>query len=89
MYRGVRNRKGQLIGLTVHVNLPWPGCADMLYDVAHSGKSIVVLGHLGVGKTTLLRELARCLSVHVKKRVVVIDTFNEVSLNRFSTIMNI
>lgn len=77
--RGVRNRKGQLIGLTVHVNLPWLGCADMLYDAAHSGKSIVVLGHLGVGKTTLLRELARCLSVHAKKRVIVIDTFNEIA----------
>lgn len=71
----------KLIGLTVRVALPLLGCADMMYDIAFSGRSILILGCPGVGKTTLLRELARCLSDTEKKKVVVIDTYNEVICN--------
>ncbi|PIK62819.1 single-stranded nucleic acid binding R3H domain-containing protein [Apostichopus japonicus] len=77
--RGVRNRMKKLIGLTVRVALPLLGCADMMYDIAFSGRSILILGCPGVGKTTLLRELARCLSDTEKKKVVVIDTYNEIA----------
>ncbi|XP_071818295.1 uncharacterized protein [Apostichopus japonicus] len=77
--RGVRNRMKKLIGLTVRVALPLLGCADMMYDIALSGRSILILGCPGVGKTTLLRELARCLSDTEKKKVVVIDTYNEIA----------
>ncbi|XP_071818289.1 uncharacterized protein [Apostichopus japonicus] len=77
--RGVRNRTKKLIGLTVRVALPLLGCADMMYDIALSGRSILILGCPGVGKTTLLRELARCLSDTEKKKVVVIDTYNEIA----------
>ncbi|XP_071818298.1 uncharacterized protein [Apostichopus japonicus] len=77
--RGVRNRMKKLIGLTVRVALPLLGCADMMYDIALSGRSILIVGCPGVGKTTLLRELARCLSDTEKKKVVVIDTYNEIA----------
>ena len=78
LWRGITNRKKKLIGLTVRVALPLLGCADMMYDIALSDKSTLILGCPGVGKTTLLRELARSLSDTEGKKVVVIDTCNEV-----------
>jgi len=37
------------------------------------------MGKPGVGKTTLLREVARLLSVDYQKRVIVVDTSNEIA----------
>ncbi|OGI18037.1 MAG: hypothetical protein A2255_09310, partial [Candidatus Melainabacteria bacterium RIFOXYA2_FULL_32_9] len=42
-------------------------------------KSILFLGKPGVGKTTKLREIARLLSDNLGKRVVVVDTSNEIA----------
>jgi len=46
--------------------------------VIESGKSLLLLGRPGVGKTTLLRESARVLSTELVKRVIIVDTSNEI-----------
>ena len=55
------------------------GTADVIRDVIKSGKSLLLLGRPGIGKTTLLRESARMLSTELQKRVIVIDTSNEIA----------
>jgi nucleoside-triphosphatase THEP1 len=55
------------------------GTVDVLRDVIQSGKSCLLLGRPGIGKTTLLRESARVLSTELKKRVIVVDTSNEIA----------
>ncbi|KAJ8046382.1 hypothetical protein HOLleu_05035 [Holothuria leucospilota] len=77
--RQVRNKKKRMVGLTVRVHKPLLGCADMMYDIALNGKSTLIIGYSGVGKTTLLRELARCLNDSARKRVIVVDTYNEIA----------
>ncbi len=72
----IRNRKGEIIGLTCRVGRAVYGVIDIVEDIVTSGKSILLLGRPGVGKTTLLREAARVLSE--KKRVVIVDTSNEI-----------
>ena len=52
---------------------------DIIRDIVESGQSILMLGRPGVGKTTKLREMARILSVEFKKRVVIVDTSNEIA----------
>ena len=52
---------------------------DILRDVIESGESILLLGRPGVGKTTILREAARVLADELGKRVVVVDTSNEIA----------
>ncbi|CAN6928763.1 unnamed protein product [Brassica oleracea] len=74
----IRNRKGFIVGLTCRVGRAVSGNIDMLYDLLHYGKSILVVGRPGVGKTTVLREMARVLSDEFQKRVVIIDTSNEI-----------
>ncbi len=74
----IRNRRGNIIGLTLRVGRAVYGTVDIIRDVIETGKSILLLGKPGVGKTTMLREIARILSDEFKKRVVVVDTSNEI-----------
>ena len=73
------NREGEVIGLTCRVGRAVYGTVDIIRDVAESGKSILLLGRPGVGKTTMLREVARVLADELKKRVIVVDTSNEIA----------
>ncbi len=72
----IRNRRGDVVGLTLRVGRAVYGTIDIIRDLLESGKSILLLGKPGVGKTTLLREAARVLAE--EKRVVVVDTSNEI-----------
>jgi stage III sporulation protein SpoIIIAA len=72
----IRNRRGDIVGLTLRVGRAVYGTIDIIRDLLESDKSILLLGKPGVGKTTLLREAARVLAE--KKRVVVVDTSNEI-----------
>ena len=75
----IRNRKGRVIGLTCRIGRAVFGTIKMIEDLAFAGKNILLLGRPGVGKTTMLRETARVLSVEAKKRVVIVDTSNEIA----------
>ena len=72
----IRNRQGRIVGLTCRVGRAVFGTIDIIRDIVESGKSIMLLGRPGVGKTTMLREVARVLAE--KKRVIVVDTSNEI-----------
>jgi len=76
---GIRNRQGRLIGLTCRIGRAVYGTIDMIRDVVESGESILMLGRPGIGKTTKLREVARILADELQKRVVVVDTSNEIA----------
>jgi stage III sporulation protein SpoIIIAA len=75
----LRNRKGHIIGLTLRVGRAVFGTIDQIRDLIESGKSVLLLGRPGVGKTTKLREVARVLADEFNKRVIVIDTSNEIA----------
>ncbi|HKH48027.1 MAG TPA: single-stranded DNA-binding protein, partial [Thermoanaerobaculia bacterium] len=75
----LRNRVGDVVGLTCRVGRAVYGTVDILRDVIESGRSILLLGRPGVGKTTLLREAARVLADDLGKRVIVVDTSNEIA----------
>ncbi len=75
----IRNRQGKIVGLTCRIGRAVYGTIDIIRDVVESGKSILFLGRPGVGKTTKLREVARILSDEFKKRVVIVDTSNEIA----------
>jgi len=70
----VRNRNGQIIGLTCRVGRAIFGTVRIIQDLVESDKSVLLLGRPGVGKTTILREVARVLADDFKKRVIVVDT---------------
>ncbi|NOY99575.1 MAG: AAA family ATPase [Chloroflexi bacterium] len=72
----IRNRRGHIVGLTCRVGRAVYGTIDIIEDIITSGKSILLLGRPGVGKTTMLREAARILAEN--KRVVIVDTSNEI-----------
>lgn len=74
----IRNRKGLVVGLTCRVGRAVTGHVDMIRDVLHLGQSLLFLGRPGVGKTTVIREIARVLSDELHKRVVIVDTSNEI-----------
>ncbi len=74
----IRNRRGRIVGMTCRVGRAVTGHIDMIRDVLPSGESVLFLGRPGVGKTTVIREMARVLSDELKKRVVIIDTSNEI-----------
>ena len=75
----IRNRRDIIVGLTCRVGRAVFGTVDILRDVIESGKSLLLLGRPGVGKTTLLRESARVLSIELNKRVIIVDTSNEIA----------
>jgi stage III sporulation protein SpoIIIAA len=72
----IRNRRGHIVGLTCRVGRAVYGTTDIIKDLIESGKSLLILGRPGVGKTTMLREAARILAE--SKRVVIVDTSNEI-----------
>ena len=72
----IRNRRAHIVGLTCRVGRAVYGTSDIVQDLFDGGKSILLLGRPGVGKTTMLREAARILAE--KKRVVIVDTSNEI-----------
>ncbi|MFN3478648.1 MAG: AAA family ATPase, partial [bacterium] len=74
----IRNRNGIIVGLTCRVGRAVYGAANIILDYIKTGKSILLLGKPGVGKTTILRETARIINDILKKRVVIVDTSNEI-----------
>ena len=75
----IRNRKGKTVGITCRVGRAVFGTTRTIEDLVSSGKSILLLGRPGVGKTTMLREVARVLADDAKKRVIIVDTSNEIA----------
>jgi len=75
----LRNRKGKVVGLTCRIGRAVLGSIALIRDIVEQGQSILILGRPGVGKTTLLREIARVLADESNKRVVVVDTSNEIA----------
>ena len=74
----IRNRAGRIVGLTCRVGRAVTGTGEIIRDIVVSGQSILLLGRPGVGKTTILRECARLLAEELRKRVVIVDTSNEI-----------
>jgi stage III sporulation protein SpoIIIAA len=72
----IRNRRSDIVGLTCRVGRAIYGTITIIEDIIYSGKSVLLLGRPGVGKTTMLREAARVLAE--KRRVVIVDTSNEI-----------
>ena len=75
----IRNRKGRILGVTCRVGRAVYGTIATIEDLVFSGKNILLLGRPGVGKTTMLREVSRVLADTAKKRVIVVDTSNEIA----------
>jgi stage III sporulation protein SpoIIIAA len=75
----LRNRHSKIIGLTCRVGRSIIGTIDIIRDVVESGKNILLMGPPGIGKTTKLREAARVLSDQFSRRVIVVDTSNEIA----------
>ena len=75
----IRNRKGRIVGLTCRVGRAVFGTIKIIEDLVETGKSILLLGRPGVGKTTMLREVARVLADDFNKRVIIVDTSNEIA----------
>jgi stage III sporulation protein AA len=75
----IRNRQGSVIGLTCRIGRAVFGTVSIVRDLLEQKKSILLLGRPGVGKTTAIREIARVLSDGMKKRVIIIDTSNEIA----------
>ncbi|WOG92162.1 hypothetical protein DCAR_0311422 [Daucus carota subsp. sativus] len=74
----IRSRNGSLVGLTCRVGRAVRGHIAMVQDLLQYGESILFVGRPGVGKTTVMREIARVLSDEHHKRVVIVDTSNEI-----------
>jgi stage III sporulation protein SpoIIIAA len=74
----IRNRRGRIVGLTLRIGRSVQGSAGLARDLFEDGQSVLILGAPGVGKTTMLREAARILADEFNKRVVIVDTSNEI-----------
>ena len=75
----IRNRQGKVIGLTCRIGRVVTGTISCIKDFCTQGKSILFLGPPGVGKTTKLREISRLVADELGKRVVIVDTSNEIA----------
>lgn len=75
----IRNRQGKIIGLTCRIGRVVTGTIACIKDFVTAGKSILFLGRPGVGKTTKLREISRLMADEIGKRVIVVDTSNEIA----------
>ncbi len=75
----IRNRNGKIVGLTCRIGRAVYGTIEIIADFIQTGKSILIMGRPGIGKTTMLREAARVLADEQGKRVVVVDTSNEIA----------
>ena len=75
----IRNRQFLITGLTCRVGRAIFGTISLIRDLLESGQSILILGKPGVGKATIIREIARVLSDEMGKRVIIIDTSNEIA----------
>nr|WCH56150.1 hypothetical protein [Calliblepharis sp.] len=75
----IRNRKGNIVGLTCRVGRAVFGTISIIRDLLEKNQSLLLLGKPGVGKTTAIREIARVLADEMEKRVVIIDTSNEIA----------
>jgi stage III sporulation protein SpoIIIAA len=75
----IRNRRGRIVGLTCRVGRAVFGTIKVIEDLVQSGKSVLLLGRPGIGKTTMLREVARVLADNANKRVIIVDTSNEIA----------
>src|SRR5436309_10843535 len=75
----IRNRNGKIVGLTCRIGRAVYGTFEIINDFVETGKSILIMGRPGIGKTTMLREAARVLAEQHAKRVVVVDTCNEIA----------
>ena len=75
----IRNRRGHVVGLTCRIGRAVFGTLSIIKDFVETGKSILLVGPPGVGKTTILRECARVLADEVGKRVIIVDTSNEIA----------
>jgi stage III sporulation protein SpoIIIAA len=75
----IRNRNGKVVGLTCRIGRAVYGTIEIIADFIETGKSILIMGRPGIGKTTMLREAARVLADEQRKRVVVVDTSNEIA----------
>ena len=75
----IRNRQFLINGLTCRVGRAVFGIISVVRDLLESEQSILILGKPGVGKTTIIREIARVLADEMEKRVIMIDTSNEIA----------
>ncbi len=75
----IRNRSGEVVGLTCRIGRAVYGTISIIRDLVESGQSLLLLGRPGVGKTTMLREVARVLADDLHRRVIVVDTSNEIA----------
>ena len=75
----LRNRYTDIVGLTLRVGRTIYGTIKIIEDLISTGRSVLLLGKPGVGKTTMLREIARVLADDAHKRVIVVDTSNEIA----------
>lgn len=75
----IRNRQFLITGLTCRIGRSIFGAISVIRDLLESDQSILILGNPGVGKTTIIREIGRVLADEMEKRVIIIDTSNEIA----------
>ena len=75
----IKNRQGRVVGITCRIGRAIFGTMRIIEDLVTSGDNILLLGRPGIGKTTMLREVARVLSDDARRRVIIVDTSNEIA----------